>query len=315
MTQGLPVLALLAAMVASTAGATDDDDLAPLTPVKPKVRPALPPRRPVAPPRRVLPAPVSRPDDELAPLTPLVLKGELLVRVAGGVQGAVLLVDGRELVALPAGRQSLPVGEHLVTVRRPGFSPFTRRVTLGAGRVVEVEARLSPSAAVLSVRTDVPDAQVTVNGRLVGTTPLPELEVPPGAVDLVVSRAGYLEERQHLVTVAGREYPVTLRLVPVPGLREPPADAPVERSLAPAVSEPGSPLALAERSAASPPVTQRWYFWAGVVVAVAAAAAGTALAVTAAQPPRARSAGDVCQGPCDACIGLSCVARPAGGSF
>jgi len=301
----------LVALMASPARAAEDDDLAPLTPVKSRPKPAPAPPRVKAtppPPRKAAPPPAraGRPDDELAPLTPVASRGELSVRVPGAIQGAVLLVDGKELTPLPAGRQTLAVGEHLVAVRRPGFATFTRKVTVAAGRTVEVEARLVPSAAVLTVRTDVTEALVTVNGRPVGLTPLLELEVAPGPVELLVSRDGYLDEHQRLVVAAGRDYPVTLRLSPSPNA---PAalDAPLDRSLAPGAQEPG-PLGVSQASADPTPVTQRWYFWVGVAAVVTAAAVGTAVAVTAAQPPRPRTSAEICQGTCDACIGLACFA-------
>jgi hypothetical protein len=64
------------------------------------------------------------------------------------------------------------------------------------------------------------------------------------------------------------------------------------------------------------PITQRWYFWVGVAAVVAAAAAGTAVGVTAAQPPRKRTEGEICTSKCAACIGLSCTgANVSGLSF
>jgi PEGA domain len=306
----LSVLAL-GAVLGFPAWAGDDDDLAPLTPVKPKPKPAPAAHPKPAAPRKTT-APVARPasgDDDLAPLTPVVARGELGVRLLGGVQGATLLVDGKEVAALPAGRQSLPTGEHTVTVKRLGFAPYTRRLVLGASKAVDLDVRLVPTSAVLSVRCDVPDARVTVNGRKVGQTPLLELEVAPGLLDVVVSHEGYLEEHQRVAASAGRDYPVTLHLT----ASAPPvaADAPVERSLTPLPSLAPGPVAVSEASVASTPLVQRWYFWAGVAVVVVAAAAGTAAAVTAAQAPRQRSPTEVCGGTCDGCVGLACsVARP-----
>jgi hypothetical protein len=86
------------------------------------------------------------------------------------------------------------------------------------------------------------------------------------------------------------------------------ADAPVERVLTPAYSEPG-PLAVTQATVEPTPLVQRWYFWAGVAVVVAAAAAGTAVAVTSSLPPRPRTPGEVCSGVCDGCIGLACAVR------
>jgi hypothetical protein len=324
MTQVLALLAL-GAMLAAPAPVGDDDELAPLSPVKAKAKPKpKAPARPRPAPARKAPPPAVRapsPEDELAPLTPVATDGELAVRLAEGIEGAVLLVDGKALAALPAGAQRLRAGEHQVLVRRPGFAPFTRRVQVAAGKVVDLEVRLQPVAAVLAIEADQPGAQVLLNGRYAGTTPLLEVEVPPGQVELVVMREGFLDERQRLSVVAGRDYPVTVQLsrakalAPVGTAGPPPPmppvsglpDAPVERVLTPVVAPP-DPVA-AQVTGAPTPLVQRWYFWAGVAVVVAAAAAGTVVGVMAAQAPRQRPALEVCTGVCDACIGLACAGR------
>jgi hypothetical protein len=285
----------VACLLATPALAADDDDLAPIVPIKKPQKPA--PVRKTQPPARRKPVAV---EDDLAPLAPRVARGEVTVRVAGGLTGAVLSIDNKEVGALPLGPQSLPAGEHLVTVRRAGFAAFAKKVTVAAGKAVELEARLAPVYAVLSVTVDVPDAQVLVNGRALGPAPITDQEVPPGVIELAVVKDGRREERQ-LTLVAGRDYPVAVRFnAPATG-----SDRPLETKLLPQPVEPG-PLAVTDTAAVAP-LYQRWYFWAGVAAVVAAAAVGTAVGVTASQPPRKRTEAEICTDHCAACIGLSCA--------
>jgi hypothetical protein len=291
----------VACLLATPALADDDDDLAPIVPIKKAPAKRAPARKAQPPAKRqpVRPKPVAV-DDDLAPLTPHVSRGDLTVRVPAGLAGAVLSIDNREVGTLPLGPQSLPAGEHLVTVRRAGFAGFSKKVTVAAGRPVELEARLAPVYAVLSVTADAPDAQVLINGQAIGPAPITDQEVPPGTIELTVVKDGRRDERR-LTLVAGRDYPVAVRF----NLGAPGTDRPLETRLLPSAVEPG-PLAVTDAAPVAP-LYQRWYFWAGVAAVVAAAAVGTAVGVTASQPPRKRTESEICTDRCSACIGLTCA--------
>lgn len=303
---GTLLVGLLALPVAA---APDDEELAPLTPVRPRPK-AVPPRKaapttkapsravPVraAPAKRAGPArPARVVEEELAPLVPVVARGQLLVRTAGGVSGAALSLDGKAQGTIPLGPLSVPAGEHWVTVTRPGFAVFTRNVSVSPGKTLEVEAKLTPTAAVLSVKTDVPGAEVRVDGWSAGVTPLEGVEVPPGTVEVVVTRSGFRPVRQTFAATAGVDYPLSVVLEPAGSG----GDAPLATSLLPSqLSAPA--LEVGQRPVqASGPITQKWYFWVGVGVAVAGIALATTAAVTAALPPRTRAPNDVCRVPCD----------------
>jgi hypothetical protein len=304
MMRRLAVLAV-ACCFATSASAADDDDLAPLTPLKkPAKVPAKAVKAPARPPAKKAPTAKKAPvvDDDLTPLSPVVSKADLIVRVAA-ISGAVLSIDNKEVGTLPLGPQSLPTGEHLITVKRVGFATFVKKVTLFAGKPLEVEARLAPVAAVLSVTSDVTDAQVLINGRVIGTAPITDHEVPPGLVEISVLKEGFREDKQKLALLAGRDYPVVVKLNVGGAL----SDRPVETQLVPMPVAPG-PMAVTEAPALTP-VYQRWYFWAGMA-AVVAAGVGTAVAVTSANQLRKRPEGEICTIPvCHACIGLSCVSN------
>jgi len=224
----------------------------------------------------------------------VVAKGQLLVRTAGGLSGAALSVDGKAQGTIPLGPLSVLAGEHWVTVTRPGFAVFTRNVSVSPGKTLEVEAKLTPTAAVLSVKTDVPGAEVRVDGWSAGVTPLEGIEVPPGTVEVVLTRSGFRPVRQTLAVTAGVDYPLSVVLEPGSS-----GDAPIAASLLPSqLSAPA--LEVGQSSVqASGPITQKWYFWIGVGVAVAGIALATTAAVTASLPPRTRAANDVCGVVCD----------------
>ena len=303
------VVLLAALALSSTAFAQDDEDLAPLSPLskpKPKPKPKLRPAP--AKPKPVKPAPVA--DDDLAPIGIIAAKGDLLVKVASSLAGSILSIDGKEVGALPLPAQNIPSGEHTVSVKRPGYAAFVKKVQIPGGKSVEVEAKLTAVAALLSVTSDVAGAQVLLNGRSIGIAPLNEVEVPPGPAEIAVIKEGFREESQKINFVAGKEYPISVKFnAPVVAA----SDRPVETKLTPHVGNTPSVTGVALGPTAEP-ITSKWYFWAGIVAGAALVAGGVALGVNAAQPAYNPEKSICGPGGCDACLGFTCAAgfRPMG---
>lgn len=58
-------------------------------------------------------------------------------------EGARISVDGREIGPAPQRAMQLPHGRHFVSVSKNGKEPFARELTLGRGKSVDVEVRLT----------------------------------------------------------------------------------------------------------------------------------------------------------------------------
>ena len=302
MTLRSSVVLLVAVALSTTAFAQDDDDdLAPLSLGKPKPKAKPKPTKPKPAPAKpaIKPAPIA--DDDLVPIAPIAAKGDLLVKVASSLSGSILSIDGREIGALPLPAQNIPSGEHMVTVKRPGYAAFAKKVQIPGGKSVEVEAKLTATAAVLSVTSDVPGAEVLLNGRSIGTVPLNDVEVPAGPAEIAVIKQGFREETQKINFVVGREYPIVVKFNAVAAAE---SDRPLDTNLTPnsASNAPVTGVAVAS----SEPITSKWYFWVGVVGGVAAVAIGLGAGVASAGP-KPLSERQIC-GPdgCDGCIGLTC---------
>ncbi|MCA2979148.1 MAG: PEGA domain-containing protein [Myxococcaceae bacterium] len=263
--------------MSSVALAQDDDELAPIARPPAKGKPPARPKPAARPkPGAVKPAPEpTAEDDDLAPLA--ARKGEVVVKLTQGLSNALVSIDGKDVGVHPVPPQALSPGEHVVKVRRLGFGDFVRKVVVQSGKTTDVDARLPPVTAVVSVTSDVPDAQVFVNGRLIGMAPLVDLEYPAGNLELSVRKEGFKEARQVLTLAAGRDYPVVVKFnAAAVATARPPADRPEKAVLAPrapeAATAPVAPAAVAEA-----PLHQRWYFWAGLAAGVVVVA-GIALA-------------------------------------
>ena len=303
MTLRFSMVLLLAVALPTAAWAQDDDDLAPLAPLgKPKPKPKPKPKAQPKPKATPKATPV---DDELAPIAPIAAKGELTVKVSAALAGAILSIDGKEVGALPLPPQSTATGERTVTVKKPGYAAFVKKVLVPGGKNVEVEAKLTAVAAVLSVTSDSPGAQVLLNGRSIGTVPLNDVEVPAGPAEVTVIKEGFREESQKINFVAGKEYPVVVKFN-APTVAS--SDRPTDTKLTPNLVQNDVPI-TGVSAAPSEPITSKWYFWAGIAAGAVAIAAGVSAGVVVGSQPRTPSETEIC-GPngCDGCIGFSCAA-------
>lgn len=297
------VLLLALAVPMSALAQDDDDDLAPLAPIgKPKAAKPKPAKPKPAKPKPAKPAPAA-PDDDLAPLAPLAAKGDLTVKVAAGLTGSLLSIDGKEVGALPLPAQSVASGEHTVTVKKAGYAAFVKKVLVAGGKNTEVEAKLTAVAAVLSVTSDVPGAQVLLNGRPIGTVPLKDVEVPAGPAEVAVIKEGFREEAQKINFQLGREYPVVVKFS-APAA----TDRPLATNLTPTATAGDVPL-TGVSVAPSEPITSKWYFWAGLAAGAVAIGAGVATGVAVSQESGRLTPAGICGGGgCDGCIGIACTA-------
>jgi hypothetical protein len=286
------VLALVFAVAASPAFAQDDDLLSPLAPSTPKKK--APAKAKAKAPAKKAPPP-SDSDDLLAPLTPAA-KTELLVKLSGGLKGAKLFVDRKEVGPLPAAAVELAAGEHLVVVKRPGYADFSKTVNVAAGKQTEVTASLDAVAGLVTVTCDQSGAMVSLDGKAIGPAPVNELVVPPGEHTFTLRKAGFEDEVERVVVRAGRDIPVEVKMTPAAKVVTAYADRPERTDLNPGDTGATGPLETKGTVTEPGPLYTRWYVIAGAAAVVVAAAAGTAVAVSSANRPLTPET--ICQGPC-----------------
>jgi hypothetical protein len=140
---------------------------------------------------------------------------------------ALIDVDGIE-----AGRTPLPAplrvagGTHVIGALAAGHLPLRREITIAGGETKELAFELTPTEARLAhlaLDCAIPDAEVLVDGTLVGRTPLAaSLAVAPGTRVVSVRRKGYREARRELVLAEGATGKLDIELEEDPGA--PPAD-------------------------------------------------------------------------------------------
>jgi hypothetical protein len=156
---------------------------------------------------------------------------------------AQVTVDNRDVGRAPMSEPvAVPSGLRLLSVVAPGHAPVRREVPVPAGQTVELTIGLEPIEGALAqiiVESQVPGADVVLDGKVVGRTPIQgSLPVPPGAHELVLRRSGYREARDAVSLVGGASRTLALTPAEAPGstaagtvrfrLSEPDADVVVD---------------------------------------------------------------------------------------
>jgi hypothetical protein len=157
---------------------------------------------------------------------------------------ATVEVDGIEVGHTPLAKPiRVGSGSHVVAVEAPGFLGSRREVTL-AGQLTETIAMaMQPTdtrMAQLVVTAAVPGAEVVINGKRVGATPLPaSVAVPPGKTSVELQRAGYVTATQTIALDEGARGELTFTLE-----EDPAAPASVKGRLVLTSSEAGSEVTV-----------------------------------------------------------------------
>lgn len=171
---------------------------------------AAPMAAPMAAPAPAAPAPRSAPPPARA---------RLLVR--SEPSGAQVSISGRQRGTTPATIRDLPFGTYNVTVARPGYQTRVERVTMSRATparditvVLRPAAPAAPAATTgaLYLETRPAGAQVTIDGRLLGTTPMRVPDLAPGTHAVLIELAGHRSVTTTVVVRAGQVVPVRVSL-------------------------------------------------------------------------------------------------------
>ena len=149
--------------------------------------------------------------------------------------GAQVLIDGRDRGRTPAAIRGLAAGTHRLRVVRDGYVTEDRSITIAAGRPspgVNISLERSPVATAsagpgsaaqpkavddtivgsLNVESRPADAQVFLDGTLVGTTPFVSDRIPAGSHAIRLERDGYRRWVASVWIVSGERSRVTASL-------------------------------------------------------------------------------------------------------
>ncbi len=155
------------------------------------------------------------PPADASPSTAVEMGG---LEVLSDPPGATGTIDGKPFdTPTPVRLSNVPVGKHIVRLELDGYEPMELPVEIVAGSTMRERPRLTPSPATLTVTTDPPGAQVSLDGRVLGTTPIEGLRVAASrGARLSVTRAGYKPMSLPVDLIAGKPLTIdrTLEVIP-----------------------------------------------------------------------------------------------------
>jgi hypothetical protein len=134
------------------------------------------------------------------------------------------MVDGHVAGETPVTVRDLTLGTHALQIARPGFAPHTQEVTLTPGvpqRTVAVTLEKglltlpgAPMGAVGAIDVDSRPrgARVSIDGRVVGVTPLHAGDLSPGRHEVSIALPGYRVVTTRTLVEAGRAATVRVSL-------------------------------------------------------------------------------------------------------
>jgi hypothetical protein len=136
------------------------------------------------------------------------------LEVSSDPAGASLFLDGHYMGLTPAGDTydltSVTAGLHTVQLKLDDYQTYTQTVQVTAGRIITINARLSPvppgpvkdTTGQIVVTSSPAGAEVFLDNVFRGISPLTLPDIPDGSHIVMVRMAGYTDQQQP-VTVTG----------------------------------------------------------------------------------------------------------------
>ncbi len=140
------------------------------------------------------------------------------VSVASTPGSASVTLDGGSAQTTPANFSAVSPGTHSVKITKPGFVPWSKTVTVEAGKTVQVNAILSaaPDVGTLSVTSSPSGADIYLDGTYWGYTPMTVGNVVQGGHEVRLLCAGYQPWTQTTSVTGGQTTQLTAVLIPTP---------------------------------------------------------------------------------------------------
>ncbi|MCX6700206.1 MAG: PEGA domain-containing protein [Methanomicrobiales archaeon] len=144
--------------------------------------------------------------------------GALLVRTTPA--GAVLFLDGEKRGDTPITIPDIPVGGHTLRLLSPGYEDLTTQAVVTEGIITVVSIPLPPVNGSLSINTTPPGAEIYIDGKRAGVSPVLLSDMAHGDHRLEVIKAGFNVTGQEVRVIGGQMLVVQVSLgaeTPSPG--------------------------------------------------------------------------------------------------
>jgi hypothetical protein len=146
------------------------------------------------------------------------------LRVISNEPDVEIFVDGESKGKAPVSIQSIKPGEHIVGGRKTRFKPMeqTVRVAPGENSIVSFRMEVAPPdrpRATLKVQSQVPNAEVFVDGSSLGRAPIDRNDLDPGKHYIVVHKDGFTDFKREVVLLENQSITMVADLSATGSLR------------------------------------------------------------------------------------------------
>ncbi len=179
---------------------------------------------------------------EMTP-TKLTKGGTVTVRTA--LPGASVYLDGGPRGPAPITVEDVPPGKHILTVRKDGYKEWRMEVDVTVGTKHEFAAELRAVGTVRVILTNVDGATVSVDGAVIGTTPIKEYDVPSGVHTLIIDKGGWRRYVEEFAIAGGEVKNFTMAMEKLPEGPTPEEVIAYRKALSPLSAKPVKPRYVA----------------------------------------------------------------------
>lgn len=136
---------------------------------------------------------------------------------------ATVALDGHEAGVTPVTLRSLSYGSHEVELRAPGYASHRESVSVVDETPHVLQVELRPLYGSLSISSEPMGAEILLEGKSQGKTPLTLTELNPGSLELEARLEGYQSRQEQARIEAGRESKLELAMVKAAKVKPTPA--------------------------------------------------------------------------------------------
>ncbi|MDI1449701.1 PEGA domain-containing protein [Polyangium sp. 6x1] len=136
------------------------------------------------------------------------------ITITSSTPGARISLDGGKPIEPPLSEAVTP-GKHRYKISAEGYIDEEREINIAPGDQRAIESELRERPALLDIKGPA-GATVAIDGKLVGTTPLPTQELEPGARFIAVSGNGFQPFSREIVAQRGERDHIDLNLKRTP---------------------------------------------------------------------------------------------------
>ena len=143
--------------------------------------------------------------------------GWIAVESAPG-EGARIFIDGKDTGRkTPATIKGISCGQHTVELKKKGFVGEKKIVGVTSGEVVKARVNLAPNYAPLEIRTEPSGAEVSINGRRAGKSPIRIKRMTAGEHTIVAKMPDHHDTTRKFKLLPGKPLKLNIELRPAFG--------------------------------------------------------------------------------------------------